>query len=443
MGLIKLLRLFFKDKKEVEIPIVANHIVTFSGLFSYDKKGKSLIQRRNAYNVIQPNEKILDIIQNQYYKVFRKFILNDCHKDYMEVGSSNSYNIKINVRDNEWEKVKVENIVLSFFDDNIRLGIYSFDVKLDNGIAFDSFIYILSRLRHFSTNVKMGEDSQSLLKFIELNILRCEDNPKTNYKFKIDKTSSVYDYSGGKLKSFIAVEINELTNDYVLDEALFELGTFSEFGSSKKHTSAGSPSLEYFNAILSKKISIFRNWSALALFDSFVMIGGKGYFDQKDTISTIRGSYFKIFLFNLYSKFYLFKTNTDLESSKDMSYIKILYSFLRKYDLSHISYNFLPNILHSEIREALQIDEELRSIKSKMNLIESQEKENETNLVNAFLFFIAILSIISVLSDFPDVIDNIFNECNKSVPTYIGFGVIAFAFAILYIRHKWRKNKNI
>lgn len=439
MEWIKSLKQYFKKENTDGSPSVNNSVVIFSGLFSYSEKQKKDIQKRCGYYQAKPAKDVRSIIQNQYYQIFRKFILNDCHDDYLEICSPNSY--KISIETGSEFKVEVKSIRLSFFDDNIRLGIYSFSVRSIEDLSFKEFIQAVGKLRILETRVSVEKQNLSMLEFIELNMLRCESNPLTNNVIKIGEKSEVYDYSGSKLKAFIAVELGEFKEGYTIDEALFELGTFTEYSTSRKNQGLHSPSLEYFNSIVSNKISVFNNWSGLALFDSFIIIGQKDYLENPGTLETITGSYFKIFLFNLYSKYYLFKANSSLGNSDKRGNDKKLYNFLRKYDITHISYNFLPNLIHSKMREALQIDTELKSVKSKIELIESQEKEKETNLINAILLFIALLSIVSVLADFPEVFENVSEIKDDKTATYIAAVVVFIAIVALFCYYKVYKKK--
>lgn len=439
MEWIKSLKQFFKRSGAVPEPDVNKSIVIFSGLFSYCEQQKEDIQKRCGFYKTIPEEYVKDIIDNHYYQVFRKFILNDCQKDYLEVCSPNSYMVCVDV-DREF-KVEVSNIKLSFFDDDIGLGIYSFSVRSIEHLSFREFIQLFGKFRILETKISVGIQNLSILEFIELNMLRCENNPSTNNVIKIGKNSEVYNYSGAKLKAFIAVELSEFGSEYTVDEALFELGTFTEYSTSKKTQGSHSPSLEYFNSVIANKISIFGNWSGLALFDSFIIIGQNGYLEKQGTLETINGSYFKIFLFNLYSKFYFFKVNSSLGSIKRNAGDQKLYNFLRKYDVTHISYNFLPNLIHTKIREALQIDAELKSVKTKIELIESQAKEKETNLVNAVLLFVAAFGIISILADFPTVYKNVFETEENKVATLIAFGIVVIVIAGVFYYYKVHKRK--
>jgi|GEM_PF-4449081 len=426
MGLIKSLKQFFKLSWPVSEPVINKSVIIFSGLFSYTADEKHNIQKRSKHNKVVCHYP--DVIRNQYYPVFRKFILNNCSDDYLQIVNENTYSLKLNNED-----IIVEDARLSFFDDKIGLGMYSFKIKFLKQPSFRSLIILLKNLRWFDTKVFMKKDEMTILEFIEQNILRCEDNPATHLKCRIDKSSKVYNYSGAKLKTFVALEFDKIPQKYSHEEALFEIGTFTDYSTSKLSIGENSPASTYFESIVSKRISVFRNWSGLALFDSFVLIGEKDYLKEDDTISMICESYFKIFLFNMYVKFYLFKTNSNLEEKGGEFSKRQLYSFLQKYDLKHISYNFMPNLIHDKIREALEIDQELNAVRSKIEMLDSLRQERLSRKLNWFLAGLSVLSIVSFLNDLPDVYDDLFG-CKPANLRCWTFVIILFISIVFFIK---------
>ncbi|WON93646.1 hypothetical protein [Sphingobacterium sp. UGAL515B_05] len=431
MGLRELLRKFFKASGAVSGPVINRSVVVFSGLFSYTKDEKYTIQKRDKHFKVKCNYS--DIIRNQYYPVFRKFILNDCSDDYLQIVNENTYLLKINN-----EKVIVDDVRLSFFDDTIGLGIYSFKIRFDQQTSFGDTIQLLRDLRRFQSVVFMGNTKMSVLEFIENNILRCEDNPSTNIKCRINKSSNTYNYSGDKLKTFIAIEVEKFPSGYSHEEALYEIGTLTDYSTSKSKVGLNSPASSYFESIVSKRISVFQNWSGLALFDSFVLIGEKDYMKEDQTISMICESYFKIFLFNIYVKFYLFKTNSDLEEKGNKFSKEQLYSFLQKYDLKHISYNFLPNLIHVKIREAMEIDLELNAVRSKIEMLDGLRQERFSRKLNGFLIGISVLTIISVLNDLPDVFNDLLGRKPDNLRLW-GLIIISLIFICFLVNFRKKK----
>ena len=52
-------------------------------------------------------------------------------------------------------------------------------------------------------------------------------------------------------------------------------------------------------------------------------------------------------------------------------------SFLNTYNISHISYNFLPNLIAEKHRKSLQIDSELEKFQDRINRISQEIQEKE------------------------------------------------------------------
>lgn len=431
MGLTKSLKQFFNLPGPLPDLMINKSVIIFSGLFSYTVDEKRTIQKRSKHNKVvclYP-----DVIRNQYYPIFRKFILNNCSDDYLQIVNENTYSLKLNNED-----VIIEDARLSFFDDEIGLGIYSFKVTFNEQYSFGKLIPLLKDLRLFSTKVFMGIKEMTVLEFIEQNILRCEDNPETQVKCKIDKTSKVYSYSGNKLKTFIALEFDKFPPNYSHEEALFELGTLTEFSTSKNMRGYNSPASAYFDSIVLKRISVYKNWSGLALFDSFVLIGEKDYLKEDTTISMINESYFKVFLFNMYYKFYLFKTHASLEENDSKFSKSQLYSFLQKYELKQISYNFLPNLLHEKIREAMEIDIELNAVRSKIEMLDSLRQERFSKKLNWLLTGISVLTIVSFLNDLPNVYNDLFGYKPANLTFWTIVVILIFFIGFLV---KFKKTK--
>ena len=72
-------------------------------------------------------------------------------------------------------------------------------------------------------------------------------------------------------------------------------------------------------------------------------------------------------------------------------------SFLNTYNLSHISYNFLPNLLFHQHRKGLQIDEELQKFQERINRISQAIQEEAQKRSNLLLTFVGAMTSISGL----------------------------------------------
>jgi hypothetical protein len=125
----------------------------------------------------------------------------------------------------------------------------------------------------------------------------------------------------------------------------------------------------------------------MCLFDSFTTNGSD--FLQKDKPKW-EDSYFRIYLFQLFFKYNLYRYNSDLHDNT----VKLrnqFEKFLNNYNLSHISFNFLPNEMFNKIGEALHLGEELNTFQSRINRISSAIQEEKQSRTNALLQFVTVL----------------------------------------------------
>jgi hypothetical protein len=109
--------------------------------------------------------------------------------------------------------------------------------------------------------------------------------------------------------------------------------------------------------------------------------------------------YFGIYIYNLFVRYSLFKFNAKFLSNP-VKYRDDFQDFLNHYNLKYISFNFLPNLIFTKVREALSIEEEIDTFEKRLgNLATSIQEQQEKR--QAFL-----LTLISVISAF-DAIDSI------------------------------------
>jgi hypothetical protein len=98
--------------------------------------------------------------------------------------------------------------------------------------------------------------------------------------------------------------------------------------------------------------------------------------------------------------------------------------FLNKYNIRHLSFNFLPTLIYHKIREGLKIDEELKSFEERLTKLSDTIQEDQ-NRRQGFL-----LTIISVLSSFEAVNIILGQVDNIQKQTGIGLGLF---YTILWL----------
>ena len=140
---------------------------------------------------------------------------------------------------------------------------------------------------------------------------------------------------------------------------------------------------------MKNKISIFNNWESLCLFDSFTTIGN-GVLFSDDNKKTWEDTYFRVYLFRLFFKYNLYRYNSDLHGNT-LQLRNQFEQFLNQYNLSHISFNFLPNEIFNKIGVALKLDEELNTFQTRINRISTAIQEEKQSRTNALLQFVSVL----------------------------------------------------
>ena len=204
--------------------------------------------------------------------------------------------------------------------------------------------------------------------------------------------------SGNKYKLFRLVVSDQAPIEIsASDKLLFSAGTMTMYDENANW----SFSKGYYEKIISKgRLSVFKNWSALSLLDTFTILA----FRPSDfTLNFWESDYFgKLYLYSLFRKFFLFRLNNSFrEDRMRIGRLKDeLESFEGEYSFPMVSYNFLPELVVKSMETGLDIDEEKEKI-SLMVTHEKDKKEAETNdRMNLFLGVISFLTLFSAIWDF-------------------------------------------
>jgi hypothetical protein len=402
------------DKNEIYIN---NYIFKIVGVFEgkLDTKLKNKLGSE-GYRFIQNNltndneendlEKYKSIMKNLWYPEFRNlFFITDQEKSAKIAFSKKGHTLCFEKNKIEF---KIAGSELYFFPN--QLNLFKIDIKLSNPtICSLSDLTVLIR-DFFSTltnNVKWVD-------WIEQNIL-CGINISSKRGLPL---VNVDDYSGNKFKLFMVLDIEN--QNYNRDELLYELGCIAPIGSNKGIDGL-APAKEYFDELMVNKISVFKNWSALPLLDTFTAIGN-GILINESKFKTWNESYFKIYLYNLFLKYSLFKYNAEINDDTVKLRDKFI-DFINGFYFSHISYNFLPNIILNKSRLGLEIDQELRQLHERVNKISqkiNEEKQSRTNL---------LITIITILTSLSSVIP----ISNKVEGFRIWIGINVYLFYALFL----------
>lgn len=211
---------------------------------------------------------------------------------------------------------------------------------------------------------------------------------------------------GNKLKVYHTLICDQKSQDeQEFDRLLYSCGTFSVYD---ENDSKGF-SEKYYLSIMSRSIvSVFNNWKALSLLDTFTILAH----DIDDNMLNIwNNEYFgKLYLYALYRKFFLFRINGDFRSEvKKVSAVRNdLTIFEKDYTFPKVSYNFLPEMIVNSMESGLDVKEETVKIAEIIKRENARKETERGDRMNLFLCVITCLTIFSAIWDFACLMDGVF-----------------------------------
>ncbi len=198
----------------------------------------------------------------------------------------------------------------------------------------------------------------------------------------------VDEYSGSKFRIYSVVSVDAPVEAAERAGLLFELGTGSPLGAAAGGHPA-SPSRTYYASVIQKRVSAFENWDALALLDSFTAVGTKMLGDRerpnKGAFATWGLTYFRLYAFNLFLKYALHYYASRILDESAVGLRTRFETFLSRYDVGRVSFNFLPELLFDAIRESLALDDELARFRKRIATLSDRIREDQAARTNKLL----------------------------------------------------------
>ena len=344
----------------------------------------------NEQNSIRKNEKLENGLKDLFYPDFRNVMFLKNQNDERKLLSRRYINntkhplilLKKNYNDNSILEFPIIVSKTEVFLFPNQIGLFSLTIEINkNEKSLEEINDIIFLSRQFetqtSTELKWHE-------WITKNLI-CE----IELRSKKNKVVKADEYSGSKFKLFSVIDCEEKENRSAL---LFDMATASRLGTGNG-SGDNAPSIEYVEDVSKNKISVFNNWEALCLFDSFTCVGN-GILKEDWQISTWEYTYFRIYLFRLFFKYNIYRYNSELHD-KPVKLRSQFEGFLNDYNLSHISFNFLPNELFEKMGLALKLDEELSAFQNRINKLSSAIQEEKQSRTNMLLQAVTALGAIS------------------------------------------------
>ena len=376
------------DKQSLK---VNNSIIRISGIFESDLNSVTDRKFKEAGYI---DETINDqqFHKNYWYPEFRDIFFRKENKETAARILVKSCNEKVTFLRRNHEKEVVKKTQTTINSKEVYLfpnGLHFFSISFDTtGLSLVDISDLTLSIRNFTAELEGYKESE-WVKWVENEVIA----GIKIYSTWDQKTIPVDEYSGSKFKLYSVVDLepNDSINQQVIDELLYDIGCVAKIGSAggKEYF---SPSESYYNLLLKDKISAFNNYAMLPLFDTFTTVGF-GILSNDFSHITYNETYFRIYLFNLFIKYNLYRYNSDmrLDSVKTRNQFE---KFLNNYNISTISYNFLPNLIFEKHRKSMLVEEELAKFEERINRISQSIQEDQQNRMNTLIGIVGLFTSI-------------------------------------------------
>jgi hypothetical protein len=382
------------------------------------------------------NEESKKFLKDNLYPDFRNIMFSDASDRYhvryiTHVESS----VTIKDLDEKSSQVYAINVVkceLYLFRGHI--GLFSLKIEIPEGLNLSDIRNHLFNIRLFDvlcTNDQPWHDwiSKNYLTGISLRSTERE-------------TVEADEYSGSKFKLFSAIQLDPEGSKKITaqdrQELLYDIGTVSHIGSAKGGKYF-SPDPAYYATVMENRVAAYQNWEAICLFDSFSCIGSNFLLDKEGNVNlSWDQTYFRIYLFRLFFKYNLYRYNSLValsDSDKLIKHRDQFDEFLNKYNISHISFNFLPNLIFDKTGSALDLRAELEMFRERIRNLSTAIQEKKQAKTNFLLQLVTGLSGLSVVSDLPGIVGQIlkFTHWSKTeFSIYVSILVAILGLGVLY-----------
>lgn len=251
-----------------------------------------------------------------------------------------------------------------------------FSVEIDDsGNALNDITLMHSQWKNWAKQYDDFFGTDKLKKILEpLLKLICDEQSPAKLTFQ-----------DTKLRQYQVIEVDEPT---LRDDLLYELATHSRVGlvADNNLHAPFKPSDEYFDSIIrDNSVSVFSNWKALALNDTFTVLAIDGIFMDSELDKDGDGyRYFEmLYMRCLVQEYYCFSRNNDYrENPKKLDAKDIrqeIESMEKYYFYDDLSYEFLPPLMYGAMAKGLGLDGDRRELteRVKQGLIELQRREEE------------------------------------------------------------------
>lgn len=214
------------------------------------------------------------------------------------------------------------------------------------------------------------------------------------------------------------------------DHLLFELGTLGRAGSYGADPMSASE-VYYTRTMQQYRISIFENWKALSLFDTFTILSR----ETPDWLhrNWIDDYFHTIYISQLYVRIYLFRLNILFRRQvRDAdSLVREFEEFERNCCFHNISYNFLPQEIFRGMVEGLDIVSEKEQLFRMIAHENERREKNSDQRMNNLLFFLTCLTMFSAIWDSSCLFNELYPYDQYIGSHLAGYRLVAYSLLLL------------
>ena len=390
---------------------IKNHLLKIVGVFPFHHsfEQQAIIA---GYELHQFAPTSLPFYKDYFYKGFRDLYTLDGESNKVRRLTKKLEQRLTLVAGTKEIHICINQVDLFLFPDSF--GMFSLDIKVEfneNTTHLAQFSDACFIVREFERGLIQGTDLNWNAFIVKEYLL----GQKTRGEgIELDE------YSGTKFKLFIACDFVETLDIETQNALLYDIGCIAQPGTAISND-ANAPSEEYKKQLAEKfQFSAFRNWRGIALLDTFVIVGNNILTSDFQLI-TFKENYFLIYLHNLYIKYDLFKMNTGISDFKS-DLRPELKDFLNVYNLSFISFNFLPTMINTKLRVALDVENEVDALTKRIQeigAIVEERSQERTNILLGLVSFVASLSAIEPFWGYAVMAQEFFH-----LPTYAAYIIL-------------------
>lgn len=381
---------------------MSKHYANYCGYFSIKETTPFVLP--TSWKPLTASDNEIAECKRFYYPEFIDFCIGNakgaCKRFVFNIAEKET---NLTIRNRQYN-ISVDKIVLYVMPCDI--AIYSIFTSYESDDLND-FTLIASSLRDVSKLGIAATEENDLSQFSSRIMEPIADAYLSLVGHKISGYGDLVE-KGNKLKVYQIIDTPlESLEKQKRDVLLFEVGTLSQIGlydSNDIH----SFSEEYLKETLNgHKVSIYKNWSALALLDTFTIVAC----DYRDYVfeSWMDDYFSKIYIHNLFIKFYLFRLNDRFRTEPDNSEAleDEFAEFERNFCFKKISYNFLPLEVDKKQDYSLEINEEKNLLYHAIEVENQRKEESSDKRLNNLLFFLTCITMVSAVWDACGLFDSL------------------------------------